>query len=290
MFIDLGQISEDVIPNQTLNTEDGITDANPIPNGILDDGEDVGLDQWSNEQEKAEYPYPLNLEGDPSRDDFAFDFEKTPSAQTEQDFIKFNRHEGNGKYVQTQVPDQEVLNPNNGQTIMLENSYFSYEVNLDPDPARNPQIVGGGNKGWYLYRIPLRAGYRKVGNPSFSNIQYVRVWFKGGKVRLRIADWILAGSQWRKAPVPGVSYDTVLSVSFVNREENSGPPDYYTLPPGVRRANGSPVFLQHQRFVQLSENESLFPRRWDNAGHDLSRTGARSNCFYSLRHGFAELL
>ncbi len=261
MFIDLGQISEDVIPNQTLNTEDGITDANPIPNGILDDGEDVGLDQWSDEQEKAQYPYPLNLEDDPSRDNFAFDFEKTPSAQTEQDFIKFNRHEGNGKYVQTQVPDQEVLNPNNGQTIMLENSYFSYEVNLDPDPARNPQIVGGGNKGWYLYRIPLRTGYRKVGNPSFSNIQYVRVWFKGGKVRLRIADWILAGSQWRKAPVPGVDYDTVLSVSFVNREENSGPPDYYTLPPGVRPprqlANPDPLkelFLNEQSLAVSVKN------------------------------------
>ncbi len=261
MFIDLGQISEDVIPNQTLNTEDGITDANPIPNGILDEGEDVGLDQWSDEQEKAQYPYPLNLEDDPSRDNFAFDFEKTPSAQTEQDFIKFNRHEGNGTYVQTQVPDQEVLNPNNGQTIMLENSYFSYEVNLDPDPARNPQIVGGGNKGWYLYRIPLRTGYRKVGNPSFSNIQYVRVWFKGGKVRLRIADWILAGSQWRKAPVPGVDYDTVLSVSFVNREENSGPPDYYTLPPGVRPprqlANPDPLkelFLNEQSLAVSVKN------------------------------------
>lgn len=253
MFIDLGQISEDVIPNQRLNTEDGITEANPIPNGILDDGEDVGLDQWNDEQEKANVPYPLNLEADPSRDNFVFDFDKTPSAQTEQDFVAFNRFEGNGQYIQTQVPDQEVLNPNNGQTILLDNSYFSYEVNLDDNPSRNPQIVGGGSNGWYLYRIPIRTGYRKVGNPSFSNIQYVRIWFKGGRLRLRIADWVLAGSQWRKAPVAGVEYDSVLSISFVNREENSGPPDYYTLPPGVRPprqlANPDPLqelFLNEQ--------------------------------------------
>lgn len=32
MYIDLGQISEDIIANNALNTEDGITEANPLPN------------------------------------------------------------------------------------------------------------------------------------------------------------------------------------------------------------------------------------------------------------------
>jgi hypothetical protein len=37
-------ISEDIIPNGVGDTEDGITEENPIPNGILDPGEDVGID------------------------------------------------------------------------------------------------------------------------------------------------------------------------------------------------------------------------------------------------------
>lgn len=68
MWIDLGQISEDVIGNSTLNTEDGITKESPIPNNIIDLGEDVGYDAISDQDEKnssipgISYPYPLNQE------------------------------------------------------------------------------------------------------------------------------------------------------------------------------------------------------------------------------------
>ncbi len=42
MVIDLGVISEDVIPNRTLNSEDLVL--GPTPNGTLQDGEDVGIE------------------------------------------------------------------------------------------------------------------------------------------------------------------------------------------------------------------------------------------------------
>lgn len=240
MYIDIGQISEDVIANQTLNTEDGFTAASPIPNNIIDPGEDVGIDTLNNQAEKNSYPYPLNLEDDPAHDDYDFDFKKSVDGQTESDFVKYNNYEGNASKAELgQFPDKEILNANNGQTIALDNSYFSYEVNLDANPATNSQIVGQGAAGnWRLYRIPVRRPIRTVGTPSFSNIQYVRIWYKGGPLKADIADWRFTGSQWQRSNSfqPGVSpLDSTLSVAFVNVEENSGAPDYYTVPPGVQR-------------------------------------------------------
>jgi cell surface protein SprA len=238
MYIELGQISEDIIPNQRLDTEDGITPASPMPNGIIDVGEDVGIDAMNDSKEKETYPYPLNLEDDPARDDFKFDFGKDDSQRNPADFVRFNNYEGNAVSEMGQFPDQEVLNRNNGQTISLANDYFQYEIQLNPDPNTNPQIVGGNpERGWYLYRIPVRKPSRIVGNPTFANIQYARVWFKGGAIKLAIAEWRLVGAHWQRNNTiqSNVSpNDSVLSVSFVNVEENSKAPDYYTMPPGVQ--------------------------------------------------------
>ncbi|MCK5741742.1 MAG: cell surface protein SprA, partial [Chlorobi bacterium] len=240
MFIDIGQISEDIIPNGELNTEDGSAD-NPMPNGIIDLGEDLGIDTLSTTLEKREenYPAPLYLEADPARDNYAFNFNKKDNDRTADDFIKYNNFEGNSTISEIgQFPDTEVLNKNNGQTISLDNSYFSYEVNLEPDPNRNPQIAGGNeDTGWFLYRIPIRKPNRKVGNPLFSNIQYIRVWFKGAPLKAAIADWRLVGSQWQRKNTFQANVsdeDSVMEVAFVSVEENSGAPDYYTKPPGVK--------------------------------------------------------
>ncbi|MBM2817197.1 MAG: gliding motility-related protein [Ignavibacteria bacterium] len=241
MFLELGQISEDIIPNKILDTEDGITSGNPMPNGIIDVGEDVGIDAANNAIEKDEinprgFKYPLNLENDPARDDYKFDFSKDDASRADIDFENYNNFEGNASVSETgQFPDAEILNTNNGQSIALDNSFFGYEINLDRNPNTNPQIVGGNN-GWWTYRIPIRKPSYKVGNPLFSNIQYIRVWFKGGSIKLQIADWKLVGSQWQRVSnfQPNVAPDdSVLQLGFVNREDNSGPPNYYCMPPGV---------------------------------------------------------
>jgi len=238
MFVELGQISEDIIPNQTLNTEDGITPASPIPNGILDPGEDIGIDDLDDANEKTTYPFPLNEEDDPARDDFSFDFQKDDNTRNEDDYIKYNNLEKNGVFEQGQFPDTEILDKINGQFINQHNDYFSYEINLDANPKTNPQIVGGNDaKGWFLYRIPIRKPNSSVGSPSFANIKYVRIWFKGGLFKGEIADWRLLGSQWQRNNnlQAGVSpSDSTLQVAFVNLEENSGPPDRYNMPPGVQ--------------------------------------------------------
>lgn len=233
MYIDLGQISEDVIPNQRLNTEDA-----PPPNNLIDQGEDRGIDTLANDAEKLVYPDPLNREGDPARDDYFFNFGGDRANQNEGDFIQYNNYEGNAAQSEVgQFPDTEILNRNNGQTIMLDNSYFRYEIKLDPNPTTNPQIVGGNpEKGWFLYRIPVRRPDSVVGSPLFTNIQYVRIVLQGGKVKLSVADWGLVGTFWLRAHnfQPGVlPTDSVMQVAYVSREENSKAPDFYTMPPCV---------------------------------------------------------
>lgn len=261
MFIDLGQISEDVIPDQRLSTED-----RSPPNNLIDEGEDIGLDSLSNERERVVYPDPLNREADPARDDYFFDFGADRASQSENDFIKYNNFEGNASQSENgQFPNTEILNRNNGQTIMLDNSYFRYEIRLDANPATNPQIVGGNpEKGWFLYRIPVRRPDTVVGNPLFTNIQYVRIHFQGGVVRLNVADWGLVGTFWLRSHnfQPGVTpSDSVLQVAYVSREENSSAPDFYTMPPCVtpprQLSNPDPnqdIFFNEQSLVVKVNN------------------------------------
>jgi len=272
MYIDLGQISEDVIPNQKLNTEDRYP-----PNNIIDEGEDIGLDTLSNQQEKESYPYPLNLEADPARDDYFFDFSADRQNQNESQFVKYNNYENNSTQSELgQFPDTEILNKNNGQTIMLDNSYFRYEVRLDPNPATNPQIIGGNpDKGWYLFRIPVRRPDTVVGNPLYTNIQYVRLAFRGGRVKLAIADWSVVGSYWlaRHNFQPGLrETDSVLQVAYVNREENQDAPDFYSMPPGV----SPPQQLQNpDPFANLYLNEQSLRIDVQNMKYGEERMAAR---------------
>lgn len=219
LMINLGQISEDVIPNGRLDTEDGVNPAFPVRNGMLNDGEDVGLDGLTDEQERLLYP---GLGPDPSNDNWDYTLGSL-------DFSRINGVEGNGRSEAGSFPDTEDLNRNG--VVDLVNSYFEYEINLDTTggAARNPLIVGGGANGWYQFRIPLINYTRKVGEPSFSVVEFIRVWFTGfdEPVVLRIADFNLVGNYWQEAK----KNDPTFSVTTVNIEDN---PDYKS-PPGVIR-------------------------------------------------------
>lgn len=232
MYIDLGQISEDVVPNLKLNTEDGVTEQNRQPDDILNEGEDVGIDSLNNAQERERSGGRGG--DDPSLDDYVFN---NPGSDTPEDYRKVNGMEGNVGQERGPFPDTEDLNGNRG--LDVDNTYFSYEINLDPNPATNPQIVGGGDNphGWRQYRIPIRTGFRTVGNPSFANVQFARVWFKSPvPMHVRVAEMNLVGSDWRNLDAPTDSTrDPKLDIAFVNVVDNSGQPDFYTIPPGVQQ-------------------------------------------------------
>ena len=225
LFIDLGRISEDVIPNNKLDTEDKDL------NDVLDAAglEDTGLDGLTDGQERDPNLNPFlngvpSTKSDPSGDNFFFQNSIQPQLF---DYFNINGTQGNSVLTDIgRLPDTEDLNRNGN--VDLVNSYFRYEVPLDTNKATNPFIAGGGdNAGWFLIRIPLKDTTAKVGNPSLSNVEFIRMFTTNvsNMTYLRFAEFNLVGSQWQKV----IPEDTVLSVSVVNIEDN---PDYKS-PPGV---------------------------------------------------------
>lgn len=218
--IDLGQISEDVIPNGELDTED------LNQNDLIDEGEDTGFDGLVNSDEPG---YDPATNPDPSRDDFAF-------SQGSGDYTTINGTEGNAQLTDIgRLPDSEDLNRN--LTLDRVNSYFRYTIPLDTLRENNPFIQGGGgtNAKWYLFRIPVKDYTKTVGNPSLTLVENIRLWITGVSepVHLRFAEMNLVGNQWRKVEDPPrvTQDDEVLEVTTISIEDN---PEYNS-PPGVQR-------------------------------------------------------
>lgn len=220
--IDIGQISEDVIPNGRLDTEDKNL------NDLVDEGEDTGIDGIFDAQERLEF---ASSEGDPSNDNF--NYSPTSSIDRNQ-YIGINGTEGNAALTDIgRFPDSEDLNRN--FTLDRVNSYYSYEIPIDT--LQNKFVVGGGgeNKGWFLYRIPLKDFVDEIGSPSFSVVETIRIWMTevDQPVHVRFAELNLVGNQWQKVEVAGIpaNEDSTITISTINIEDN---PEY-TSPPGVNR-------------------------------------------------------
>ncbi len=241
LYIDLGRITEDVIPNGTLDTEDKNL------NELIDAGEDVGLDGIPDGTERQLYPH---LDNDPSGDNFYFNLGSG-------DYTGINGTEGNSTLTEAgRFPDTEDLNRNG--VLDRVNSYFQYEIPLDTNSTTNPYIVGGGYETkWYQFRIPLNDFKKKIGEPSFTNIEMIRLWFTGisDSVHIRIAEFNLVGNQWRKA----IKDDPRLNISVVNIEDNS---PYYQSPPDVGReldrtqqTTGTEKIYKNEQSLALRINE-----------------------------------
>ncbi len=220
-YIDLGQISEDVIPNNKLDTED------KNENDVINEGEDTGIDGLTDAEERAKYGTQFS---DPSNDNFQF-------TEGSFNYYNINGTEGNASITDNntgRVPNTEDMNRN--FTLDKINSYYRYEIPIDTNKETNPFISGGGkNNHWYQFRIPLKEFKEQIGNPSFTQIEVIRFWIAGvsESVHLRFAEMNLVGNQWQKVIVPGVveDDDTTLVVSTINFEDN---PEY-SSPPGVFR-------------------------------------------------------
>ncbi len=232
LYIDLGRISEDAIPNGNLNTEDKPKPGFQIGDGLLSRDEDYGLDGvFGVDPTDSCYINGTESPPLPSYDDYYYSF------SSRHDYSHINGTENNG-YASTileggRTPDTEDLNGNN--IIDLNNDFFRYRIDLSEGDL-NRYIVGGlGNsKRWRLYRIPL-TDTLCIGRPSFTQIEYVRLWFTGFSQRgsIMIAQMEIVGNEWREVPVSdgrGGKIDPV-TISVVNTHDN---PEYNNaLPPGV---------------------------------------------------------
>lgn len=274
--IDLGTISEDVIPDGVLNTEDrGLRD------GLLDEGEDVGLDGFA-KPDPPSLNFPRsnfagqNIETIPhdfwdsnrngikdenepwSYDDWFYDGNIGYLTVSNTGVQSINGTENNGNPERNdeggRYSDTEDINKNG--IVDRLNSYFTYSFSLNKISADTSFIVPGSgnpnarpavrgetdpsNRGWFLYRIPFEIDVDslKIGNPSPTQIEYVRIWleveepenFQQERLRVSIAEINLVGSDWKELGSTRNEFtstivyeDTTVAVAQINTHDN---PEY----------------------------------------------------------------
>jgi len=216
LIVDLGEISEDIIPNNERDTEDKNN------NAAVDEGEDLGLDGLTDDQERIKFKN-TKYKNDPSGDNYA---------ASRGNYELINGTQGNAQSADVgRIPDDEDLNRNG--SLDNVNSYFRYEIPLS---GKNHEFIAGegANGDWIKIRIPLREPKKLIGNPNLAVAKTVRFWLKGAskKVHLSFTDINLVGNKWQKVLARGVNKeDTTLLIKTVNIEDN---PEY-VMPPGVER-------------------------------------------------------
>lgn len=222
LYIDLGRISEDAIPNRVLNTEDANL------NGIRNQGEDIGLDMKGDAEEKGAFAEFVSSNfqdpdvdpNDPSGDNYV------PYGEG-LNLTKFNGTDMNETDPSGLLPNTEDLSGNG--SLDGADQYIEYELPLDTlfydslgALRSNPYRVGGGKEGWYQFRIPLiDSGNMVGGNDIYSilkTVQSIRLWVSGftDTVSLRIAEINLVGNQWEQR----IANDSKMKSSVVNIEDN----------------------------------------------------------------------
>ncbi|MCY7363189.1 MAG: cell surface protein SprA, partial [Ignavibacteria bacterium] len=187
LVIDLGNVSQDVIPNDIVDTEDTLRSGN-----LQSINDDLGMDFLNDEGEKNLWR-ALNPGIDPPDDPALDNFKSTTN---DPDYDAINGTQGNANSDAGRKPDTEDLNKTNN--VRNGNDYFQYEVNLDI--VDNPYVVGVGKEGWRQYKIPLSEFRKKYGSAVFTNIQFVRLWVTGvnDSVSLKLYEINLTGNQWVK--------------------------------------------------------------------------------------------
>ena len=235
MYVDLGKLSEDVIPDGVLNSEDTPTGGKNYGDGLLEEYEDLGLDGVSGID-------PIDTtqvnERDvylPSYDDWHY------SSSEKKNYSKTNGTERNGFSSGDfqeggKVPDSEDLNGNN--YLETTNSFLRYKIDFS-EKDNNRYIVGGNyENNWRLYRIPL-IDTLSVNDGKLTTMEYVRVWFTDFErpAKIMIAEMDIVGNEWREVEEEDGSggFKETISVAVANTHDNPDTPESrgYYPPPGV---------------------------------------------------------
>ncbi|HDQ46253.1 MAG TPA: cell surface protein SprA [bacterium] len=268
LHVELGSISEDVIPNRRLDTEDKLR--NNLRNGILDDDEDTGLDGVfgpdppylfyphveATIQDGVATPYDfwdLNNDGVKQENEpWSYDDYHYASGSGDYRWINGTENSRNARLVI--APDTEDLNGNGA--VDLQNDYYSYAFSLDKKHPDAQYIVGGQNnvKGWRQYRIPLNRPAAVVGNPDWTRIRFARIWIDDVELDdladtqkigdrenhyafVSIAEINLVGNEWKfqfisrgDTTFSDSGAEERFSIEVINTHENAA---VYTQPKGV---------------------------------------------------------
>jgi cell surface protein SprA len=259
LHVDLGQISEDVIPNRMLDEEDMALNGQ-MKNKKLDKDEDKGLDMVfgddppdvfhphepatidaSNPAKATAVPYDFwDVNGNKQKEEWEpwsnDNWRYQPEAY---DYSRINGTENSEASSQYIYPNSEDMNGNGD--VDLNNDYYEFSFNIEKHSAGDSLISGGKPDGWRLYRIPLNNPTKTVGQPQWSRIEFVRLWVDGVRdpsTLIRIAEISLVGNEWKfqgtktsdSDPAFSTARDSVIAIEVINTHDN---PDYEP-PPGVR--------------------------------------------------------
>ena len=235
LHVDLGKVSEDAIPNDTINTEDLPIDDLPYGNGILDSGEDSGLDMMKDNSAAA-----LAAGGDfwdidgngfknyfepYSDDNYNYD------VSNKKNYSHINGTEGNENDEGERRPDSEDLD--NDGLLDTDEDFFRCTI---PLPLPDTLLAGENDVStWKLVRFPLKYA-EAFGSASWNQIEYARIWLDHANepVNVRIATIELVSNEWEEVftTLPtGQTSEEKLQISVINTYDN---PDSYGQPPGVR--------------------------------------------------------
>jgi len=319
LVINLGSVSEDVIPDDNHGFENGMP-----PDGIVSEdntntsvwgrstrqqfltnafdndvssreNQDIGLDGLTSESELNDTLYSLfkqrvallppqirqEIEEDISGDDFSYFLDAEKDAENQQiveRYQDFNNMENNSPVATdasqsfipsgSNFPENEDLNIDN--TISDLEEYYEYSIDLNPSAlvVGNQNIedkvtntINGDEVAWYLFRIPVRQPDRRQGSiEGFKSIRYMRMYMTGftTPVVLRMADFHLVGSQWRRfnenLEETGFfedrdNQDPRFTISVVSVEKNPG----YVVPPGFERDRDNTSTLERRLNEQSLE-------------------------------------
>ena len=290
LLIDLGNLSEDILPDQAAQFENGLNQQSttvtfgkvPERNALIYnfDNEaslraiqDVGLDGLDDAEEAFIYPGPA---ADPARDNFQ-NYLETQGTIVER-YKFFNNTQGNSPVESgdstrgaTVLPDVEDVDRDFAMNTV--ESFFQYEIPLSSvvtesmpyvTTVRAPEDSNGSV--WVQYKIPLRDFTKAVGGIiDFRSIPFIRMYLQGFNepVVLRFAGIDLIQGSWRiydkplevdQPLVPSLASD--IEIGAVNIEENSNrSPIPYVLPPGVSRErlnNTNTIVRQNEQSLSVN--------------------------------------
>ncbi len=264
LHLDLGQISEDLIPNGKLDTEDVPFEGQTQGDGFCDQDEDTGIDGVS-ASDPNDY-WDINSDGvqnddePPSMDDWSYD----PSQPY--NVWKINGTEGNWNDEGGRYPDTEDLD--NDNFLDTQANLFRYTIDLSETvPGANYEMGPGGQwnptpqhlvtapneDGWKMYRLPIESA-EALGTPDLSQIQYVRLWFDGfaeqDTIEISIATLEIVSNVWEAVPMldplTQTGYEPV-SVAVISTYDDPN----YKAPKGVagERDPVTDIISQEQSLV-----------------------------------------
>ncbi|UCG60657.1 MAG: cell surface protein SprA [Candidatus Zixiibacteriota bacterium] len=266
LHFDFGIISEDLNGDGYAFTED------TNDNMAVSSDEDVGLDGLRDDQEPG---YDPVTNPDPNGDNwYSLGDGKCPFGnacddinwESDQWYYEFlNGTEGNIRDPSVAgIPDAENLS--RGASGMERNNvYFSFSLDLGSDRFLVPNSE---KNGWVTYRIPIRDSAAvdglisdTEGEPDWSNIKHVRVWFESGLGQtdhdtLQIADWYFVQSNWQDSLIYGP--DTLASnTKFVVAEMSEDVNADFEPPPGVEAYTDPTTDVTEAQRALLMDFENL---------------------------------